>query len=46
MEKPKTIHDFGGFPKKLFDVEYPAPGSPGLAAEITKKLKNFNVKLD
>ncbi len=29
--KPKTIHDFGGFPQALFDVEYPAPGHPALA---------------
>lgn len=34
MEKPPTIHDFGGFPKALFDVQYPAPGDPEFAREI------------
>ena len=39
MDFPKTIHDFGGFPKALFDVQYPAPGSPDLAKELTSMLQ-------
>lgn len=36
MKKPKTIHDFGGFPKALFDQQYPAPGFPEAAQEISQ----------
>ncbi|MDR3680234.1 MAG: 4,5-DOPA dioxygenase extradiol [Flavipsychrobacter sp.] len=46
MERPKTIHDFGGFPQALFDVEYPAPGSPELAAETKKIITSTTVGLD
>lgn len=46
MEKPKTIHDFGGFPKELYAVQYPAPGSPELAKEIKNIVKKTDVGLD
>jgi 4,5-DOPA dioxygenase extradiol len=46
MEKPQTIHDFGGFPKALFDVQYPAPGSPELARESKSLIKKTEVSLD
>ena len=40
MEHPPTIHDFGGFPKALFDVQYPASGNPTLAQKIRAFSKN------
>ena len=46
MEKPKTIHDFGGFPQALFDVEYPALGDPKLAEETSKLITSTSVGLD
>lgn len=38
--QPETWHDFGGFPQALFDVQYPAPGNPQLAAEVVELLKS------
>jgi len=46
MEKPKTIHDFGGFPQALFDVQYPAPGKPELAKETSELITQTTVALD
>ncbi len=46
MDKPRTIHDFGGFPKALFDAQYPAPGSPWLAQETSELLKQAQVYFD
>ena len=46
MEYPETIHDFGGFPQKLFDVQYPAPGSIGLAKRVKELVTSRNIELD
>jgi 4,5-DOPA dioxygenase extradiol len=44
-ERPKTIHDFGGFPQKLFDMQYPAPGHPTVAARVRAVLGDERARL-
>ncbi len=46
MDHPRTIHDFGGFPDELYQVQYPAPGNPELAKEISEMIKYTNAGLD
>lgn len=46
MENPPTIHDFGGFPCEMFEVQYPTPGNPLLASEIKKDIKSTDISLD
>jgi len=46
MAKPKTIHDFGGFPQALFDMQYPAAGDPALAHRVQELLKPLEANLD
>ena len=46
VQKPQTIHDFGGFPKTLYEVQYPAPGSPELAKETQRVITKTEVGLD
>lgn len=46
MQNPRTIHDFGGFPQALFDVQYPAPGSPELAQVTKNSITKTEVGLD
>ena len=46
MEVPRTIHDFGGFPQDLFQVQYPAPGHPEVAERVADLLSPLDVAMD
>ena len=46
MAKPRTIHDFGGFPEALYQARYPAPGSPALAALVRETVGAGSVEID
>jgi 4,5-DOPA dioxygenase extradiol len=46
VDKPQTIHDFGGFPQELFNAQYPAPGAPELAKSISEMAVNPPIELD
>ena len=46
MDNPRTIHDFGGFPRELYDIQYPAPGHPKLANDTRELMQGAEIQLD
>jgi 4,5-DOPA dioxygenase extradiol len=46
MEQPRTIHDFGGFPRELYEAQYPAPGSRWLADRVRETVRGASIGLD
>ena len=46
LEKPRTIHDFGGFSRELYEVQYPAPGSPALARRVQASITSVEISAD